>query len=135
VLVVDASVAFKWFVTEPDGGAALHLLDSEQLIAPDLIVAEVTDAAWKMFRRGALSVHQIREIPRRLPACFDQIFPAMLLAEDALQVAVALDHPVYDAFYLALAQRSETVLVTADESLFRKTRRTKFAKLVRTLAE
>lgn len=45
-IVVDASVTLKWYWSEPDSEAALVLLDSdERLIAPDLITAELCNAA------------------------------------------------------------------------------------------
>ena len=51
-LVVDASVALKWFVDEDGSDRAVALLDGDEpLIAPDLVVAEVCNAAWKSLRR------------------------------------------------------------------------------------
>jgi predicted nucleic acid-binding protein len=44
-----------------------------------------------------------------------------------------LNHPVYDCFYVALAQREKSMLVTADDRLYRKTRGTQFEPLVRPL--
>ncbi len=47
-LVVDASVAFKWFAQEDGTDRALVLLEREEpIVAPDLIVAEICNAAWK----------------------------------------------------------------------------------------
>ena len=44
-LVVDASVAFKWFAQEDGTDRALQLLErGEPIVAPDLIVAEVGNA-------------------------------------------------------------------------------------------
>lgn len=47
-LVVDSSVAIKWFVSEDDSEDALKLRDRHQLVAPDLLVAECVNAFWKM---------------------------------------------------------------------------------------
>ena len=38
----------------------------------------------------------------------------------AISIAVELDHPAYDAVYLAVAEASELSLVTADDRLIRK---------------
>jgi predicted nucleic acid-binding protein len=48
-LVVDASVALKWFLAdEPDADRALAIMrDDAALVAPDLLVAEVCNAAWR----------------------------------------------------------------------------------------
>ena len=54
-LVVDASVACKWFVAESGSDAAAALLAGDQmLLAPDLIVPEVCNAAWSKLRRGEI---------------------------------------------------------------------------------
>jgi len=51
-LVVDASVAIKWFVAEPLSTEARRILDDYQagtlsLVAPDLINAEFGNIVWK----------------------------------------------------------------------------------------
>ena len=49
MLVLDASVAVKWFVEEPGTAAALALLaEDESLIAPELVIAEVANVAWNI---------------------------------------------------------------------------------------
>ena len=52
-VVIDASVALKWFVEEQGTEQAAALLAGQDLlIAPDLIVAEVANAGWKPFVRA-----------------------------------------------------------------------------------
>ena len=46
-LVVDASVAVKWFVEEDGRQQALQILDLDEREAPDLIIAEVANVIWK----------------------------------------------------------------------------------------
>jgi predicted nucleic acid-binding protein len=43
--------------------------------------------------------------------------PVADLYEDALRLAIDLDHPIYDCFYVALAMRNQAPLVTADRKL------------------
>jgi predicted nucleic acid-binding protein len=75
-LVVDASVAIKWFVEEVRSDAARAVLDSgEPLIAPDLIVPEACNAAWKKVRRGELSQEHGAAVARALPMSFDRLIP------------------------------------------------------------
>lgn len=51
-VVVDASIAFLWFVNEPEGRRAARLLETEApLLAPDLLAVEVTNAWGKKLRR------------------------------------------------------------------------------------
>jgi predicted nucleic acid-binding protein len=44
--VVDASVAAKWLAPEEDSAQALKYLNAE-LLAPDLLFAEVANILWK----------------------------------------------------------------------------------------
>jgi predicted nucleic acid-binding protein len=50
-------------------------------------------------------------------------------------VAIELRHPAYDCFYLALAERERTVLITADRTFFRKLQGKPYSRLVRLLVE
>jgi predicted nucleic acid-binding protein len=118
IFVVDASVAVKWFINEPDRPAARRLLEPHgRLIAPDLIVAEVSSAMWKRVVAGEGDARQAPLMASSLPRFFARLLPLAPLAARALEIAAELRHPVYDCFYLALAEREETTLVTADRRL------------------
>lgn len=48
-LVVDVGVALRWYVDSPLSSAAVSLLNTDRpLIAPDLVVAEIANATWKL---------------------------------------------------------------------------------------
>ena len=125
-LVVDASVALKWFVAdEPDADQALAIVrDGAVLAAPDLVIAEVCNAAWRLARLCRISQAQLDEIALVLPRFFDPLVSASGLAPRAVAIAGQLDHPVYDCLYLALAEAEQAVLVTADMRLLAKVRAT-----------
>ena len=130
-LVVDASVAWKWYVRETDSDLAEALVTgAEALVAPSIIVAEVCNAAWKLARRGELSAAQAESIAGDIARQFDALIAPETLARAATSAALALDHPVYDCLYLVLAVEQDSQLVTADSRLFNKTRRTRWARRV-----
>ncbi len=117
-LVIDASVGLKWFVEEDGSAQAADLLAGPGLlIAPDLILAEVGNAAWKAVRNGTMQPEQFDHAAARLPAAFDELTPLAALSRRAGAIAVALDHPVCDCCYLALAEARGATLVTADRRL------------------
>lgn len=117
-LVVDASVALKWFVAEPDSATALDVLASdEMLIAPDLLVAELCNAAWRMWRKQEMTLDQVKIIAGGASLAFAETAPSEALAAKAVDIAIRLDHPVYDCLYLALADLHDARLVTADRRL------------------
>ena len=99
IVVIDASVALKWFVNEDGSKEAEALLTrGDILIAPDLIMPEVCNAAWKMVRRGMM--HQTQQIAAvtRLPSILDELVPTAPLAPRAAALSRLLDHPAYDCF-------------------------------------
>ena len=128
--VADASVALKWFKQEPGSDEARALLLAEPLIAPELIVAEVLNAAWKSVRAGHMTGRQADLVAAELPLCFVRLEPLAPLAAAAASAARSLDHPVYDCLYLALAEREGVQLVTADTRLLAKVRQTPWADRV-----
>lgn len=114
--VVDASVSLKWFVAEePHGAEARQLVQSQEtMIAPDLLVAEVCSAGWRLLRLGHIGRAQFDRIPTALPRYFAELVGAVGLAPRAAAIAAELDHPIYDCFYVALAEERHFPLVTAD---------------------
>jgi len=133
--VVDASVACKWFFQEAGSAAARRLLArSELLLAPDLVFVEVGNVAWKRKRAGAATQEQLREIAVVLPNAFTEVAASATLLPLALAIAVELDHPVYDCLYLALAERSECRLLTADARLLRVAAGSRWKRRVKALS-
>lgn len=115
-LVIDASVALRWFVESPGSEAAVGLLDGkEPLIAPDLVIAELVNAAWKLVRAGEITDEHGTRIAAATPSAFATLIGTPALATRAYSLARALAHPIYDCLYLALAEREKTRVVTADQ--------------------
>jgi predicted nucleic acid-binding protein len=130
ILVVDASVAVKWFVEEDLADEAAALLHRPPpLYASDLIVSEVTNAAWKKFVRGTISRAQAEVIAHSLPRSPLHLTASLFLHQRALDIAIDLRHSVYDCLYLACAERVGGRVVTADRALLRKVEGTSFADL------
>lgn len=133
--VVDASVAVKWFVEEVRSGAARTVLASgTPIIAPDLIIPETCNAAWKKVKRGDISREQGEAMVRALPAFFDRLVATVSLSVRALELAQRFDHPAYDCFYAALAESESALLVTDDEKMVELMRKAQLGKWVKALA-
>ena len=114
-LVVDASVAIKWFVPEVHSIAAVRLLESDvSFSAPDLILPELGNALWKRVRRGEMTAGNASEIISALEKIGIEISPSTSLLPSALELAYALDRTVYDCLYLSLAIARDCPMVTAD---------------------
>lgn len=125
LLVIDPSVAAKWFLPargETLANEALELLGryakgEVRFVVPDLFWAEFGNILWKATRLGRLTeaaadsaIGALRD--RGLPT----VSSKSLLAE-AFAIATAFDRTVYDSLYVALAVEGKAQLVTADEKL------------------
>jgi predicted nucleic acid-binding protein len=133
-VVVDASVAVRWCFMMDRSGRAEELVQSrESLIAPELIIAEFINAAWRLAVLGGASADLAVDSANAIEKAFSELVPATSLKERALAIALELRHPAYDCFYLALAESRKLVLVTADNRLLRRCDNTPFASLVRPL--
>lgn len=117
--VVDASVAAKWYFPEDLTERADAVLEKAgEILAPDLLVLEVAQLAWKRARRGEIGeasadriVAELRKVP------FD-LKPAADLISAALPLALNHGFTLTDAFYIALAVQADCPLVTADRRLY-----------------
>ena len=112
-VVVDASVALKWVLDEPESEAAVALGD-EDLIAPALWLAEAANALWRRSRIGDITPDEASLLLFELqnaPVASVAFEPHL---DRALKLATEIRHPIYDCLYLALAVHHDTHVVTAD---------------------
>jgi predicted nucleic acid-binding protein len=127
-LVIDASVAMKWFVPESLAENAARLLDREhRLAAPDFLLVELSNIIWKKERLGEMRSEDGEATLARLGSGPIELLETRPLLGPALHLARQLDHPVYDCIYLAAAEASGAVAVTADRRFFDRTRKTPHA--------
>ncbi len=132
-MIVDASVAFKWIFVEDGSAAANELLARVELHAPTLLLIEISNALWKKGRRGELADHPAFAQQLRLVASLVSIVDAADFTPRALELALQIDHPVYDCVYLAMAEHFDEPLVSADARFIAKLAGTSYAPLVQAL--
>ncbi len=126
-LVLDASVAAKWFLPaagETLAEEALQLLrdytDGQiRLIVPDLFWAEFANLLWKAVRLGRCSKTSAERAIQSMRSCNLPTVASATLVEEAFAIAHTFDRSVYDSLYVAVAVASKARLVTADERLAR----------------
>jgi predicted nucleic acid-binding protein len=125
LVVVDASVAVKWFL--PENGEALvsqalallYGYDKEEVrfVVPDLFYVETASAIWKAVRVGRIprafgDQALVLLAQRKFPTV-----PSLKLLDKGFQIATDHGRTVYDCLYVALAVQTNAQLVTADERL------------------
>ncbi len=134
-LVIDSSVAIKWFVEEPFYETAAELLRGEEpLVAPSLILVEVGNALSRKARAGEVSDTQVSEAIEELQTIMilRPIDAALTIA--AADMARLVAHSVYDCMFLACAVAEKAQLVTADMKFANKLVDERFRGVLRLLA-
>jgi predicted nucleic acid-binding protein len=119
VTIVDASVAIKWLLPEPDADHAEMLLESgEQLAAPALIRIEVAAAIARKVRMKEIELRDggtaFQLWLRCITAGVIVLVPDEAHIHLAWKIATKLSHPLQDCLYLAAAESLDAALVTAD---------------------
>ena len=118
-LVVDASVAAKWFLPEEHSEAALRLLEEErELLVPDLIWAEVGNTLWKRRQKNEIPDEDARLILQELGRFNLVVHSSQDLADSAWTIASRWKRSFYDSLYIALSESESCPMVTADRRLF-----------------
>ena len=135
-LVVDASVALKWFIHEDRREDALALIDLQvPLVVPDLFRSEFTNILWKKVKRQEITQSAAEVLTERIDNFVTHVAVDAEMARKALGYGVALDHPTYDLIYLVLAEQLGTKFVTADRRFAAKLHDGGLSHLVMLLGE
>lgn len=127
-VVIDASLALKWVLTEPFSDEALALLEEwrmqeVRLCAPELLIYEAASALYKRTTRGELPLDQAQKALDELIDTGPRLVTGAPLSSRAMEIAQDFKRPTaYDAQYLALAERENCACWTADERLWNAVR-------------
>ena len=117
-VVIDASVAVKWFLPEVHAAAARRVLRGRRtLLAPDLIWAEVGNVMWKKRRIGEVTADEARTVLKTFRQFPLETCTTKVLLEPAWELGERLGITVYDSLYLVLAMHRRCQLITADAHL------------------
>ena len=122
-LVVDASVAVKWFL----GSSS----DEPHLTQAEAVAAAIERSETELLAPGHWLAEVIAVLARIDPGAIDD---ALLLLDDmkptlihgvpvlkrAADLSIALDHHLFDTLYHAVALEEGATLVTADTAYFAK---------------
>lgn len=136
VVVLDASVAAKWLIAEPDSEIAAMLLDgSFDLQAPRLLASEIGNMLWRKAVNGSIDDHEAARLAAALLEMPLQWRDDERTCVEAVRIAVELGHPAYDCMYLALASLIGSQVVTADKRFVSAVASTPYRTIVSPLWE
>jgi len=139
-LVLDTSVAVKWYLPEDLHDEAIGLLRRAEagdvdLLAPGTVQPEFFNALWWQHRREGLPLDSVRNLWRRFALDPVVLYAPEDLMPRAAEIALQTRVIIYDALFLALAENSETVVVTADGKLLKALEGSPYAHLTHPLTE
>jgi len=122
--VLDASVALRWFLSNPVPVYARRvrrlMLDGARAVVPALWHLEMANGLAVAVRRGIVTAadadQSLTDIENLLGQAIESD-PALVSVRQALTTARTFQLSAYDAAYLDVARRERLPLVTLDEDL------------------
>ena len=123
--VIDTSVTVKWFLKEPFELQVLKVRKdfaqgNLRLLAPDMIYSEFGNTIWKQVVFHGLDPALGEKMILAFCSVPIEIIPAKSLIPSAFELAVRQKQSLYDCLFLALSQATNSILLTADETFYRK---------------
>ena len=117
IAVLDASAAIELILSRPAAEELSELVAKAELIlAPDLYVAEVSNALWKHAIASGDS-EGYTELLDDAVALTDELIDSVSLYREAFALSTQHQHPVYDSLYLVVARRNSATILTVDRRL------------------
>lgn len=124
MIVIDSSVIFKWFDANEDfhlqakGCLRQHLLRENEILIPDLLLYEITNA-WTT--KSKLDEKDVKDNLARLEKYSLKIIPINFeLLKKAAWLSKKYRVSVYDAIYAIVAEEKKCNLITADDKFANK---------------
>ncbi len=122
IYVLDASVAVKWLLPEPDSAKAVALRDDflngiHQFFAPDTFPIEVAHAHTRAERKGIIAPLEATLRLADILTAAPTLHGYLALLPRAVELSSQTRIGVYDCLYVALAERERCELLTADAKL------------------
>lgn len=117
-IVLDANAAIETVLQRPRSGPIQDLLlSSSKVITTALYKAEVTNVMSKYVKGGYITKDTAITLLECTVDLIDEYADLSDYCIESLHESLRLNHPAYDMFYLVLARRTGSLLVTLDRKL------------------
>ncbi len=135
-IVCDASVIVKWVIREDYSDHAEriridHLNGRITVVIPSIAIAEIASALRKYYLRKLISEDYMRRtldlLSNSLLNVYDITWDSIISASE---LSIRYGISVYDAIYVDLAMRLNTVMYTADDALVKSLSGNQYVKHV-----
>jgi predicted nucleic acid-binding protein len=116
-LVLDASVAIKWFAAEADSDQAIKLLDGHLFVAPDILPVEVASVLLRMERRREIRTGTATDALIEMDRIGCELLPPGPVLKSAAALASRHRLGLLDCLYLIVAQDRGLAVATFDRGM------------------
>jgi len=132
-IVLDASIAVKWFSVKSEDNVEIALeiqkqkiLNKLEIIVPDLFFLEIVNAFLARSKFCVEDIFMIEEALHKMN--LEVIYPDHFILNSAIKIAHACDLTIYDSLYIAVAESCETLLLTEDKKILENKNKFRFIK-------
>src|SRR5580692_11610362 len=127
-LVLDDSIAAKWYLHDADVVKALKLrfdfhMHRHELLAPDTFHSHCADTLVTAERKGGILPGEAALNLNDLLLVGVALHPSAPLLPRAVEISLSTRLSVFASLYVALAEREKCQLLTADQKVIRSTRK------------
>ncbi len=124
-IVLDANAAVEVALEGKSAERLSAMLSqSEEVIAPELLVPEIVNAVWKYHQFAEFDLGKCEKLIELAVGLVDRLISHRELYREAFALSRAQkSRAAYDMFYLALALREDAVLLTLDSTLKKEAKR------------
>ena len=124
-VVLDANAAVEVALEGKSAERLSAMLSqSEEVIAPELLVPEIVNAVWKYHQFAEFDLGKCEKLIELAVGLVDRLISHRELYREAFALSRAQkSRAAYDMFYLALALRENAVLLTLDGTLKKEAKR------------
>jgi predicted nucleic acid-binding protein len=130
VTVIDSSIALQWVLPEPGGERALRYVKAADVISADILLVETANVLAKKVRAKDMDGAAALVALALVKDAVARLIPIEPLVPRALELSIALSHPVYDCVFLACAEQVNGQLVTRDAPFVKRVTERGFGHLL-----
>lgn len=127
MITIDASVVFKWLKSknEPYHKEALfllqdHLSNRNRILAPNILFIEIANSLVTKTETTDITVQDDLDYLYKID--LQVVISDTEMIKETARLAKEYKTTVYDMLYAVIAQKHNTLLITADEKFIRKTK-------------
>lgn len=114
MIVLDSSIALQWVLPGAVAEQTFRYVRAADVTAPDILLVETANVLAKKVRAMDMSSETAMQALKMVTSAFNSFVRSEPLVPRALELSIALSHPVYDCVFLACAEHVGGKLATRD---------------------